>query len=58
MQKGWQNMRSEHTKNMKPEELAELRESVARMDDSALAEFRNGFDPDKMGFDGEEGAAE
>ena len=51
-------MKSEHTKNLQPEELTKLKENVATMDDDALAEFRNGFDPDKMGFYGEEGAAE
>lgn len=52
------NAMSEHTKDLQPEELAELKRKVAGMDDDALAEFRNGFDPDKMGFYGEEGAAE
>lgn len=51
-------MRSEHTKNLQPEELGELKEDVATMDNDALAKFRNGFDPDKMGFSGEEGATE
>ena len=51
-------MRSEHTKNLQPEELEGLKAAVAAMDDDKLAEFRNGFDPDKMGFDGEEGATE
>lgn len=49
-------MKSEHTKNMQPEELAALRKTVESMNDEELAEFRNSFDPDKMGFDGEEGA--
>lgn len=51
-------MRSEHTKNLQPEELAKLKADVAAMDGDKLAEFRNSFDPDKMGFDGEEGAVE
>ena len=51
-------MRSEHTKNLQPEELEGLKADVAAMDDDKLAEFRNGFDPDKMGFDGEEGSTE
>ena len=51
-------MRSEHTKKLQPEELEGLKADVAAMDDDKLAEFRNGFDPDKMGFDGEEGATE
>lgn len=51
-------MKSEHTKDLQTEELAELKEKVAGMDEDALAEFRNGFNPDEMGFCGEEGAAE
>lgn len=51
-------MKSEHTKNLQPEELKKLREKVAGMDDDTLAEFRNGFDPDTMGFSGEEGEIE
>lgn len=47
---------SEHTKNLQPEELAGLREDVEKMDSNALVRFRNSFDPDMMGFDGEEGA--
>ena len=51
-------MKSEHTKNLQPEELYKLKESVGAMDDNTLEEFRNSFDPDKMGFSGEEGAVE
>ncbi len=51
-------MKSEQTKNLQPEELEELKESVTRMDNDGLAEFRNGFDPDTMGFSGEEGITE
>ncbi|MBD5504078.1 MAG: hypothetical protein HDR09_20010 [Lachnospiraceae bacterium] len=51
-------MKSEHTKDLQPEELAELKSNVAGMDSDGLAEFRNSFDPDTMGFSGEEGAAE
>lgn len=51
-------MKSEHTKNLQPDELAKLKSDVVGMDDDALAEFRNRFDPDTMGFSGEEGAAE
>ena len=47
---------SEHTKNLQPEELVELRENVEKMDGDALVRFRNSFDPDIMGFDGVEGA--
>lgn len=51
-------MKSEHTKNLQPEELSKLKENVAAMNDDALEEFRNSFDPNKMGFNGEEGVAE
>lgn len=49
-------MKSEHTKNFQPEALKELKADVAAMDDDTLSEFRNGFIPDNMGFNGEEGA--
>lgn len=48
--------RSEHTKNMSEEEIKELQEKVANMTEDELIAFRNGFDPDAMGFFGEEGA--
>lgn len=51
-------MKSEHTKNLQTKELSKLKEDVAAMDEDALAEFRNSFDPDKMGFSGEEGESE
>ena len=51
-------MSSESTKNLKPGELEKIRKDVEQMDADALAEFRNGFDADAMGFDGEEGATE
>lgn len=47
-------MSSESTKNLKPGEVEEIRKRVSQMDEDALAEFRNGFDADEMGFDGEE----
>ena len=49
-------MRSEHTKNMSDAEIKELQKNVSEMTEEELAELRNSFDPDKMGFDGEEGA--
>lgn len=52
--KGEKRMSSESTKNLKPGEVEEIRKRVLQMDDDALAEFRNGFDADEMGFDGEE----
>lgn len=51
-------MKSEHTKDLQLEELAGLKGSVAGMDSNELAEFRNSFDPDTMGFSGEEGTTE
>lgn len=56
--RGKSNMKSEHTKTMTDEERHELQQEVAGMDDDALAEFRNRFDEDEMGFYGEEGAIE
>lgn len=51
-------MKSEHTKDLRPEELSKLKEDVAAMDSDEQAEFRNGFEADKMGFSGEEGLTE
>lgn len=51
-------MKSEHTKSMSDAEIKDLREEVAQMDEEQLAEFRNSFDPDEMGFYGEEGEVE
>lgn len=51
-------MSSESTKNLKPGEIEEIKKRVSQMDEDALAEFRNGFDADKMGFDGEEGVTD
>ncbi len=48
-------MSSEQTKNLKPDELTKIREHVKTMNDEMLIKFRNGFQPDTMGFDGEEG---
>lgn len=48
--------RSEYTKNMSEEEIKELQEKVANMTEEELIAFRNGFDPDAMGFFKEEGA--
>ena len=43
---------SEYTKDMTPEQRAELQEKVSNM--TELKEFRNSLDPDSMGFFGEE----
>lgn len=51
-------MSSEHTKNLTPDELAKIKKDVRSMTEEELVAFRNGFDPDEMGFDGEEGAIE
>ena len=47
-------LRSEHTKVMSPEELAELQEKVGQMSEEELKAFRNSMNPDDMGFFGEE----
>ena len=44
---------SEYTKDMTPEQRAELQEKVS-MTEEELKEFRNSLDPDSMGFFGEE----
>ena len=41
---------SEYTKDITPEQRAELQEKVSNM----TKEFRNSLDPDSMGFFGEE----
>lgn len=51
-------MRSESTKNLTPGELEKIRKEVSKMSEESLAEFRNGFEADEMGFDGEEGVTE
>lgn len=47
-------LRSEHTKDMSPEELTELQEKVGQMSEEELKTFRNSMNPDDMGFFGEE----
>jgi len=41
-------LRSEHTKDMSPEELAELQEKVGQMSEEELKAFRNSMNPDDM----------
>ncbi|MDD3666607.1 MAG: hypothetical protein PHQ65_15175 [Bacteroidales bacterium] len=48
-------MKSEHTGDMKAEEITALQEKVKNMSPEELKEFRNQMDPDAMGFQGEEG---
>lgn len=50
-----ENISSENTKNMNSNEIAELQKKVENMSSDELKNFRNSFDPDSMGFDGEEG---
>lgn len=45
---------SEYTKDMTPEQRAELQEKVSNMTEEELKEFRNSLDTDSMGFFGEE----
>lgn len=47
-------IRSEHTQNFSEEELSTLQEDIQNMTEEELKEFRNSFDPDEMGFVGEE----
>lgn len=47
-------LHSEYTKDMSPEELAELQEKVGQMSEEELKAFRNSMNPDDMGFFGEE----
>lgn len=49
---------SEYTKDMTPEQRAELQEKVSNMTEEELKEFRNSLDPDSMGFFGEESVEE
>ena len=51
-------MKSENTKDLTPEELKEIRQSVENMTPEEKAQFRNSFDADEMGFYGEEGQTE
>lgn len=48
------NILSEYTRDMAPEQKAELEEKVSSMTEEELKEFRNSLDPDSMGFYGEE----
>ena len=40
---------SEYTKDITPEQRAELQEKVSNMTEEELKEFRNSLDPDSMG---------
>jgi len=43
---------SEYTKDMTPEQRAELQEKVSNMTEEELKEVRHRLDPDSMGFFG------
>ena len=45
---------AEQSKDITPEQRAELQEKVSNMTEEELKEFRNSLDPDSMGFFGEE----
>ena len=45
---------SEYTKDITPEQRAELQEKVSNMTEEELKEFRNRLDPASMRFFGEE----
>lgn len=49
-----ETMSSENTAGMTQEELKEMQKNIKEMPPEELAAFRNGFDPDEMGFTGEE----
>lgn len=49
---------SEQTRKMSEEEHLVQQEQVARMTEEELKEFRNSFNPDKMGFWDSEGDPE
>lgn len=54
MEEQKKDISSEYTRDMTPEQKAELEEKVSSMTEEELKEFRNSFDPDSMGFYGEE----
>lgn len=45
---------SEQTRDMTPEQRAELQKRIGGMTQEELERFRSSFDPDSMGFYGEE----
>lgn len=49
------NILSEHTKDMTLDQTEELRQKTESMTDEERKAFRNSFNPDEMGFFGEEG---
>lgn len=49
---------SESMKNLTKGEQVELQKQIQGMSPDNLKVFRNSFDPDEMGFDGEEGVTD
>ena len=49
---------SESMKNLTKREQVELQKQIQGMSPDDLKVFRNSFDPDEMGFDGEEGVTD
>lgn len=49
-----EEIRSEQTKDLTPDELAVLQQEVAGMTPDELRQFRNSMDADSMGFFGKE----
>ena len=47
-------MKSEATRQMDEQELQNLQERIASMNETELEEYREPLDPDSMGFFGEE----
>lgn len=47
-------MKSEATRQMDEQELQNLQERIASMNETELEEYREQLDPDSMGFYGEE----
>jgi len=52
--KSKEEIRSEQTKDLTPDELAALQQEVAGMTPEELRQFRNLMDADSMGFFGKE----
>lgn len=51
-------IKSEATKNMSMDDALKMRDIVSKMNPLELKQFRNSYDPDIMGFYGEEAADE
>lgn len=51
-------IKSEVTKNMPMDDVLKMQDIVSKMNPLELKQFRNSYDPDIMGFYGEEAADE